>query len=165
MFKRRTSGVYVSIITLALALIGQMLIINNQPLTGGFNGLADLAPLSVGGIEFDPYGKSVYYLVAAALLGAVPVFGEPAPARSVAVAADSPLTPQRLRVPLALDDAELAAHFAPLAKALADNEQKIIDELAAVQGKPADIGGYYRADEAKVEAVMRPSATLNALLA
>ena len=68
MFKRRTSGVYVSIITLALALIGQMLIINNQPLTGGFNGLADLAPLSVGGIEFDPYGKSVYYLVAAALL-------------------------------------------------------------------------------------------------
>ncbi|MBX3641674.1 MAG: NADP-dependent isocitrate dehydrogenase [Rubrivivax sp.] len=63
------------------------------------------------------------------------------------------------------DDAELAAHFAPLAKALADNEQKIIDELAAVQGKPADIGGYYRADEAKVEAVMRPSATLNALLA
>ena len=62
------------------------------------------------------------------------------------------------------DDAELAAHFAPLAKALADNEQKIIAELAAVQGKPADIGGYYRADPAKVEAVMRPSASFNAVL-
>jgi len=62
------------------------------------------------------------------------------------------------------DDAELAAHFAPLAKALAENEKKIIAELAAVQGKPADIGGYYWADNAKVEAVMRPSATFNAVL-
>ena len=63
------------------------------------------------------------------------------------------------------EDAALAAHFAPLAKALADNEQKIIDELAAVQGKPADIGGYYHPDFAKLEQVMRPSATLNAVLA
>jgi isocitrate dehydrogenase len=63
------------------------------------------------------------------------------------------------------DDAELAAHFAPLAKALADNEQKIVAEFAAVQGKPADIGGYYRADAEKVKAVMRPSATFNAVLA
>ncbi len=63
------------------------------------------------------------------------------------------------------DDPALAAHFAPLAKTLADNEQKIVAEFAAVQGKPADIGGYYMADSAKVEAVMRPSATFNAVLA
>jgi isocitrate dehydrogenase len=63
------------------------------------------------------------------------------------------------------EDLGLAAHFAPLAKALADNEQKILAELAAVQGKPADIGGYYFADPAKVDAVMRPSATFNAALA
>ncbi|MES2127334.1 MAG: NADP-dependent isocitrate dehydrogenase [Pseudomonadota bacterium] len=62
------------------------------------------------------------------------------------------------------DDAELAAHFAPLAKSLADNEQKIVAELLDVQGKPADIGGYYKLDEAKVSAVMRPSATFNAAL-
>jgi isocitrate dehydrogenase len=63
------------------------------------------------------------------------------------------------------DDPGLAAHFAPLAKALADNEPKIVAELAAVQGKPADIGGYYRPDTAKLDAVMRPSTTLNATLA
>jgi urea transport system permease protein len=71
MFKRRTTGVYVSIITLAFALIGQLLIINNQPLTGGFNGLANLALLEVGGFEFDPYGPSVYYLVAFTMLAVV----------------------------------------------------------------------------------------------
>ncbi|MBN8510376.1 MAG: NADP-dependent isocitrate dehydrogenase [Burkholderiales bacterium] len=63
------------------------------------------------------------------------------------------------------DDPGLAAHFAPLAKALADNEPKIVAELAAVQGRPADIGGYYRPDAAKLDAVMRPSATFNATLA
>ncbi len=63
------------------------------------------------------------------------------------------------------DDAALAAKFAPLAKALSDNESTIIAELAAVQGKPADIGGYYLADLAKVTAVMRPSETLNQVLA
>ena len=63
------------------------------------------------------------------------------------------------------DDPGLAAHFAPLAKVLAENEQKIVAEFAAVQGKPADIGGYYLADNAKVDAVMRPSATFNAALA
>ena len=63
------------------------------------------------------------------------------------------------------DDAELAAKFAPLAKALADNEATIVAELAAVQGKPADIGGYYLPDMAKLDAVMRPSATFNAALA
>jgi isocitrate dehydrogenase len=62
------------------------------------------------------------------------------------------------------EDAELAAYFAPLAKTLTDNEQKIVAELIAVQGKPVDIGGYYKADDAKVKAVMRPSATFNSAL-
>jgi isocitrate dehydrogenase len=62
------------------------------------------------------------------------------------------------------EDAELAAKFAPLAKQLAENEAKIVAEMLEVQGKPADIGGYYKADEAKVKAVMRPSATFNAAL-
>lgn len=63
------------------------------------------------------------------------------------------------------DDAELKAHFTPVAKALAENEQKIVGELAAVQGNAVDIGGYYHADPAKVAAIMRPSATLNEVLA
>ncbi len=62
------------------------------------------------------------------------------------------------------EDKDLQAHFAPMAKALADNEAKIIDELKAVQGKPVDIGGYYLADKEKVLAVMRPSATFNAII-
>lgn len=62
------------------------------------------------------------------------------------------------------ENAELKAKFAPLAKALAENEGKIVAELAEVQGKAADIGGYYAVDAAKVSAVMRPSATLNAVL-
>ncbi|QWD79175.1 NADP-dependent isocitrate dehydrogenase [Polynucleobacter sp. MWH-Spelu-300-X4] len=62
------------------------------------------------------------------------------------------------------DDKELQAHFAPLAKKLTDSEAKIIAELNAVQGKAADIGGYYLADAEKCKAVMRPSATLNAIL-
>jgi len=63
------------------------------------------------------------------------------------------------------DDSGLQAHFAPLAKTLFDNEQQIIDELSAVQGKPVDIGGYYVADMEKTKAIMRPSATLNAAIA
>ncbi|WP_343589045.1 NADP-dependent isocitrate dehydrogenase [Paracidovorax wautersii] len=63
------------------------------------------------------------------------------------------------------EDKALQARFAPVAKALADNEQAIVGELAAVQGKPVDIGGYYQADPAKLEAVMRPSKTLNDILA
>ncbi len=63
------------------------------------------------------------------------------------------------------DDPALAAHFVPLAKTLAANEHKIVAELAAVQGKPADIGGYYKPDSEKVNAVMRPSATFNAAIA
>ncbi|MGZ8303552.1 MAG: NADP-dependent isocitrate dehydrogenase [Telluria sp.] len=62
-------------------------------------------------------------------------------------------------------DAELAAHFAPLAKSLAENEAKIVAELLAVQGKPVDVGGYYKLDEAKVSAAMRPSATFNSAIA
>ncbi len=62
------------------------------------------------------------------------------------------------------NDAALAEEFAPVAKALAENEVKIVAELAAVQGKPADIGGYYHADPAKLTAVMRPSATLNGII-
>jgi isocitrate dehydrogenase len=63
------------------------------------------------------------------------------------------------------EDAELQAYFAPLAKALAENEAKIVEELNAVQGKAADIGGYYFPDAAKTAAVMRPSATFNQALA
>ncbi len=62
------------------------------------------------------------------------------------------------------EDAELKARFAPLAKSLAENEKKIIDELNAVQGKPADIGGYFVSDAGKASPVMRPSATFNALV-
>ncbi|MEN9061428.1 NADP-dependent isocitrate dehydrogenase [Ponticoccus litoralis] len=62
------------------------------------------------------------------------------------------------------DDAELAAHFAPIAKALADGEAAITGELAAAQGKPADLGGYYHSDPAKTAAVMRPSQTLNEII-
>ncbi|MFI6106896.1 NADP-dependent isocitrate dehydrogenase [Streptomyces sp. NPDC051310] len=63
------------------------------------------------------------------------------------------------------DDAELAKAFATVAQTLTDNEQKIVDELIAVQGKPVDIGGYYHPDPAKAAAVMRPSETLNQVLA
>ncbi|RLU85038.1 isocitrate dehydrogenase (NADP(+)) [Streptomyces griseocarneus] len=62
------------------------------------------------------------------------------------------------------DDAELAKAFGPLAKALTEQESTIVDELVAVQGKPADIGGYYQPAVAKAVAVMRPSATFNAAL-
>jgi len=62
------------------------------------------------------------------------------------------------------DDADLAATFRPLADELAANEAKIVDELDAVQGSSVDIDGYYRPDVEKVEAAMRPSATLNEAL-
>ncbi|WP_339107520.1 NADP-dependent isocitrate dehydrogenase [Thioclava sp. GXIMD4216] len=61
-------------------------------------------------------------------------------------------------------DAELKAHFAPIAKALAEGEEAILGELKAAEGKPADLGGYYHADPEKVAKVMRPSATLNAII-
>ena len=62
------------------------------------------------------------------------------------------------------EDKELAAYFAKLAKTLTDNEAQIVAELKTVQGKPVDIGGYYKADSEKCKAVMRPSPTLNAAL-
>ncbi len=62
------------------------------------------------------------------------------------------------------DNAQLAAKFAPVAKALIDNEAKIMQELLAVEGKPQDIGGYFHPDFAKATAAMRPSATLNAII-
>ncbi len=67
---------------------------------------------------------------------------------------------------LAAQDADkaLQASFAPLAKQLADNEQVIVAELNSVQGTPADLGGYYRPDRQLTAKVMRPSATLNAVI-
>ncbi|WP_077490369.1 NADP-dependent isocitrate dehydrogenase [Sinomonas mesophila] len=62
------------------------------------------------------------------------------------------------------EDAALAAAFRPVAEALTSQEKTIVDELLAVQGSPADIGGYYRPDAAKASAVMRPSATLNGIV-
>ena len=62
-------------------------------------------------------------------------------------------------------DADLKALFTPVAEQLAANEAQIVEELLAVQGKPVDIGGYYLPDEAKANAALRPSETLNAILA
>ena len=62
-------------------------------------------------------------------------------------------------------DAQLQSQFADLAKTLTENEAKIVQELAAPQGKPVDIAGYYRPSAAKIDAAMRPSATLNAAIA
>ncbi|MDP4585184.1 MAG: NADP-dependent isocitrate dehydrogenase, partial [Verrucomicrobiales bacterium] len=59
------------------------------------------------------------------------------------------------------EDAALKAEFIPMAEALTGNEEAIVAELLAVQGKPVEIGGYYHPDEKLVEAAMRPSATLN----
>ena len=61
-------------------------------------------------------------------------------------------------------DAEISATFAPIAKAMQENESKINVELIAAQGKPQDIGGYYHPDAAKTYAAMRPSATLNTIV-
>jgi len=61
-------------------------------------------------------------------------------------------------------DTALKAKFAPLAKALAENEAKINAELIGAQGRPVDMGGYYHPDFAKTSAAMRPSATFNAAL-
>ncbi|MFG3475995.1 NADP-dependent isocitrate dehydrogenase [Streptomyces sp. NPDC047980] len=63
------------------------------------------------------------------------------------------------------DDAQLAEAFAGLAQTLTEQEGTIVDELIAVQGSPADIGGYYQPDVSKASAVMRPSKTFNQALA
>jgi len=62
-------------------------------------------------------------------------------------------------------DAGLAAKFASVAKTLTENEAKIMEELLSVEGKPQDIGGYFHPDTVKTEKAMRPSATLNAIIA
>lgn len=67
MFKKRVSGVFVSIIMLALMLLVRLVVIDAQPLTNGFNGLTDLGSLMVGTAELDPYDARTYYLVAGAL--------------------------------------------------------------------------------------------------
>ncbi|HPF69466.1 MAG TPA: NADP-dependent isocitrate dehydrogenase, partial [Candidatus Krumholzibacteria bacterium] len=61
-------------------------------------------------------------------------------------------------------DKALQARFAPVAAALAKDQEKIAAELLAAQGKPVDIGGYYHPDDAKANAAMRPSATFNAVI-
>ena len=63
------------------------------------------------------------------------------------------------------DDKDLATRFAPIAAALADNEQKIVAELNAAQGAPQDLGGYYRPNPSVAEKAMRPSATFNKIIA
>jgi isocitrate dehydrogenase len=63
------------------------------------------------------------------------------------------------------EDTELQAHFVPLAESLTENEQKIVDEMNAVQGQAVDIGGYFFADPEKTKQVMRPSDTFNSALA
>jgi isocitrate dehydrogenase len=62
------------------------------------------------------------------------------------------------------EDKDLAAEFAPIAKAMKENEDKIIAELVANHGKASDIGGYYLPDDEKAQKAMRPSATLNAII-
>ncbi len=62
------------------------------------------------------------------------------------------------------EDSDLSKYFAPLAKKLASNQDKIIAELLAAQGSQIDLGGYYDTDQAKVDKTMRPSATLNAII-
>jgi isocitrate dehydrogenase len=59
---------------------------------------------------------------------------------------------------------EIAAKFAPIAKAMSENEAKINNELIGAQGKLQDVGGYYHPDSDKTYAAMRPSATLNAIV-
>ena len=62
-------------------------------------------------------------------------------------------------------DTALAAIFKPVAEKLAATEKQIVSELVAVQGKPADVGGYYQPDDKKASAALRPSSTLNSVLA
>lgn len=64
MFRGRVTGVYVAIITLAVLVVSNLLIIGMQPYTGGFNGITDLAQLQILGYEFDAYESATYYLVA-----------------------------------------------------------------------------------------------------
>jgi isocitrate dehydrogenase len=62
------------------------------------------------------------------------------------------------------EDKDLQAKFSTLAKSLTENEKKIVDELKAVQGKPVEIGGYYKPSTELLQKVMCPSSTFNAIL-
>ncbi|MEF1303435.1 NADP-dependent isocitrate dehydrogenase, partial [Vibrio owensii] len=61
-------------------------------------------------------------------------------------------------------DADLAAEFAPVAKALAEQEEAIVSELNSAQGVKGELGGYYSLDDALASTLMRPSATLNTII-
>jgi len=67
LFRRRIAGAFVSIITLAFVLMVRLLVIEEQPITNGFNGLTDLGLLTIGNFQFDPYDRATYYLVALSL--------------------------------------------------------------------------------------------------
>ena len=67
-FRARVTGVYVAIITLAMLVVVNLVIVDQQRFTGGFNGLTDLADLKLFGIDFDPYSSATYYLIAISLL-------------------------------------------------------------------------------------------------
>ncbi len=62
------------------------------------------------------------------------------------------------------DDSDLKAHFTPIAEKLSASVDTIISEIAEHQGKPVDLGGYYKPNAAKRDAAMRPSATLNSII-
>ncbi len=66
-FRKRITGVFISIITLAVVLLVRLLVIDAQPLTNGFNGLTDLGGFTIGDFTFDPYSRTTYYVVAGAL--------------------------------------------------------------------------------------------------
>lgn len=67
MFRKRVSGVFVSIIMLAMMLLVRLVVVDAQPVTNGFNGLTDLGNLMLGSVDFDPYDVGTYYVVAGAL--------------------------------------------------------------------------------------------------
>ena len=62
------------------------------------------------------------------------------------------------------EDQDLKTEFTPIAKALSENEAKIVSELNDIQGNPTDIGGYYEPNESLINDVMRPSETFNAII-
>lgn len=70
-FRAQVAGVYVAIITLAMLVVINLVIVDQQRFTGGFNGLTDLADLTLFGVDFDPYSAATYYLIAASLIVAL----------------------------------------------------------------------------------------------
>ncbi len=66
-FRKKISGVFISVITLSLVLLVRLLVIDAQPLTNGWNGLTDLAVMTIGEVEFDPFSWNTYYLVSISL--------------------------------------------------------------------------------------------------